>query len=345
MRVLHFVNQFFGGIGGEDQAGLAPELREGAVGPGRLLENLLGEGSSVAATFICGDNFFQEETEAALAALKRALDEVKPDVVIAGPAFVSGRYGIACGEVVKAAQEAGVPALAGMNAENPAGPMFAPQIYISATGPSLASMEAALSNMVRLARKLAAGEEIGPAGDEGYLPRGVRKFGFREHTGAERAISMLVQKLNDEPFFSEVPYQPLDKVESAPAIEKLSGATIALASTGGLIRAGNPDKQPASNTRTFIRIDVNDLDDLSPNDFDAYHAGYFNEIASNNPNYILPLSYVRELEDLGEIGAVHSTVYGLAGVSTPVAECRRMGQEIGEDLAKAGVDGCLLVAT
>ena len=38
LRVVHYVNQFFGGIGGEDQAHVGVSAREGAVGPGRLLE-------------------------------------------------------------------------------------------------------------------------------------------------------------------------------------------------------------------------------------------------------------------------------------------------------------------
>ena len=35
IRVLHFINQFFGGIGGEEHANVGVEVREGAVGPGR----------------------------------------------------------------------------------------------------------------------------------------------------------------------------------------------------------------------------------------------------------------------------------------------------------------------
>ncbi|MCI0859784.1 MAG: hypothetical protein J4N81_13720, partial [Chloroflexi bacterium] len=38
MRVVHYLNQFFGGLGGEEKADLPPETRTGAVGPGRLLE-------------------------------------------------------------------------------------------------------------------------------------------------------------------------------------------------------------------------------------------------------------------------------------------------------------------
>jgi betaine reductase len=33
LRVVHYVNQFFGGIGGEDQANVGVSVKTGAVGP------------------------------------------------------------------------------------------------------------------------------------------------------------------------------------------------------------------------------------------------------------------------------------------------------------------------
>ena len=38
MRVVHYLNQFFAGIGAEEQAGSGLEARAGALGPGKLLE-------------------------------------------------------------------------------------------------------------------------------------------------------------------------------------------------------------------------------------------------------------------------------------------------------------------
>ncbi len=35
IRVVHYVNQFFGGIGGEERARTPLEVREGPLGPGR----------------------------------------------------------------------------------------------------------------------------------------------------------------------------------------------------------------------------------------------------------------------------------------------------------------------
>src|SRR5258706_343335 len=50
LRVVHYVNQFFGGIGGEDQAHVGVTAKAGAVGPGRALEKALGGEARVAST-------------------------------------------------------------------------------------------------------------------------------------------------------------------------------------------------------------------------------------------------------------------------------------------------------
>ena len=41
---------------------------------------------------------------------------------------------------------------------------------------------------------------------------------------------------------------------------------------------------------------------MTPEGWEAYHAGYFNHIVNKNPNYILPLSFLRDLEGKGQIG-------------------------------------------
>ena len=39
ISVVHYINQFFGQIGGEEMANIAPEIREGIVGPGMSIKN------------------------------------------------------------------------------------------------------------------------------------------------------------------------------------------------------------------------------------------------------------------------------------------------------------------
>ena len=44
MRIVHYLNQFFAGIGGEDRAETPPGARAGAVGPGLALQAIFRTG-------------------------------------------------------------------------------------------------------------------------------------------------------------------------------------------------------------------------------------------------------------------------------------------------------------
>ena len=68
------------------------------------------------------------------------MKEVKPDVLLAGPAFDAGRYGLACGEVCQTAQEMGIPAVTAMHPENPGVLTFRRDAVVVPTGTSPAEM-------------------------------------------------------------------------------------------------------------------------------------------------------------------------------------------------------------
>ena len=63
MKIVHYINQFFGQIGGEEMAGHPLEVRKGPFGPGTALQALLGRDAEITATIVCGDNYFVENTE------------------------------------------------------------------------------------------------------------------------------------------------------------------------------------------------------------------------------------------------------------------------------------------
>ncbi len=345
LRVVHYVNQFFGGIGGEDQAGVGVTVKPGAVGPGRALEAALGADARVEATIVCGDNFAGERAEDTARAIAEALDRLKPDVLVAGPAFASGRYGLACVLACQAARGRGVPAITAMHPDNPGVAVGRRDVCIVPTGTAAKSMAAALAALAPLARRLGRGETLGPAEVEGYIGSGLRRVHDRGRPGYQRALDMLLDKLHGRPYRSEVPYAPPERVTPAPPIADLARARIAMVTTGGLVRKGNPDRQVSANAVRYHRHEVAELESLSPRDWEAYHAGYFNHIVNSNPNYILPLSFLRDLERQGRIGKVHEHIYALPGVSTPVAVSVGHGRRIAEDLKAGGVDGALLVAT
>jgi len=345
LRVVHYVNQFFGGIGGEEQAHVGVTVRAGAVGPGRVLEKALGDGARVEATLVGGDNFVNERVEEASRVIVAELDRLRPDVLVAGPAFGSGRYGLACALVCKVAQGRNIPAITAMHPENPGASSARREIYIVPTGASTTSMQAALDALAPLVRRLGRGEPLGPAEVDGYLPRGMRRVHDRGRPGYRRALDMLLDKLHGRPYRSEVPYAAPERVPPAPPVADLSRARIAMVTTGGLVRKGNPDKQVSANAVRYHRHTVAELESLSPADWEAYHAGYFNHLVNSNPNYILPLSFLRDLERQGKVGHVHEHIYALPGVSTPVAVSAGHGRSIAADLKAGGVDGALLIAT
>jgi glycine reductase len=345
LRVVHYVNQFFGGVGGEEHAGVGVTVKPGPVGPGRALQAALGDGARVEATIVCGDNHASERAEDVARAIAAELDRLRPDVLVAGPAFGSGRYGLACALACTVAQGRGVAAITAMHPENPGASSARREIYVVPTGTSTTSMQAALAALAPLARRLGRGERLGPAEVEGYIPRGIRRVHDRGRPGYQRALDMLLDKLHGRPYRSEVPYAAPERVPPAPPIADLARARIAMVTTGGLVRKGNPDKQVSANAVRYHRHTVAELESLSPADWEAYHAGYFNHLVNSNPNYILPLSFLRDLERQGRLGRVHEHIYALPGVSTPVAVSAGHGRGIAADLKAGGVDGALLVAT
>src|ERR1700752_376445 len=103
IRVVHVVNQFYAGLGGEEKADLPVGVIEGSAGAARALAGALGAEAQVARTIHVGDNYFHEHKEDAVKAILDAAGAAAPEVLVAGPAFNSGRYGLSCAEICDAA--------------------------------------------------------------------------------------------------------------------------------------------------------------------------------------------------------------------------------------------------
>ncbi len=346
VRVVQFLNQFFGGIGGEDKANTPPQLRRGAVGAGRALQATLGQDGEVVSTIICGDNFFADEQECATATLDQLLRREKPDLVIAGPAFDAGRYGYACANVSVRARELGISAVTGMHRDNPGYTTYASQLVCVPTGTSSSGMQDALGRMVRLGLKLARGEKLGPAAAEGYLPTGIRKHTARSKPAWERAVDMLEARLAGQPWTSEVLAQRYEDVPVRPAARDVSKVKLGLVTSGGLVPKHNPDGQVSGFAEEAFRYSIDDLRQLSTSEWESVHGG-FNTVFLNtrSPNYVLPLPALRNFEDSARIKSLHSVFFSTVGNGTSVTNAKRMGAEIAGEFASNGVAAALLVAT
>src|SRR5262245_15964111 len=196
LRVAHYLNQFFAGIGGEERADVGVSMRPEPVGPGRALQTALGDSGRVVGTVICGDNHIAEREEEAAAAIRAELEGLRPDVVVAGPAFGSGRYGLACAAACRAAGALGVPAVTGMHPDNPAVEPNRQHVVIVPTAESATGMQPALASLARFALRLGRGETLGPAEVEGYMGQGKRRVWDRGRPGYQRALDMLPDKLH-----------------------------------------------------------------------------------------------------------------------------------------------------
>ena len=346
IKVVHYINQFYAGIGGEDKAGIPASLQEGAVGPGLAFKNQFGDQAEIVATVVCGDSYFNENMDAAAAQILDWIKSLNADLLIAGPAFNAGRYGVACGTVCAAATEKlGIASITGMYAENPGVEMFRDKTYIVPTKNNAAGMREAVKKMAPLAIKLARREKIGASCEEGYLPRGERINFFENERGSKRAVEMLMKKLTGQPFETEYPMPSFDRVVPSPALENLSAAAVALVTSGGIVPRGNPDHIEASNASRFGEYSIAGLDTLSTEAWETAHGGYDPVYANEDPNRILPVDVLRKLEKEGVIGKLHNLFYSTVGNGTAVASARNYAKEIVRRLLDAGVNAVILTST
>lgn len=345
IRIAHYVNQFFGGIGGEERADTELLVREHPVGPGVGIAEALGERGRIVATLICGDNYFNERLDAARSAVLEAIERCRPDVVIAGPAFNAGRYGIACGEVCKAVTETlRIPSVTAMSPHNPAVPLYRRSTYILLTGESAASMPRILPALATFAYRLAVGDAIGPAEREGYIPRGIRGIILDEFPAARRAADMLKAKLAGESYQTEIPVEVFQPAKPAAPLGDPSTATIALVTTSGLVPRGNPDGFKSMNESRWTTYSLKRLSALTPDQWEPVHGGYDTRFVRENPNLVVPLDILRDLESEGAIGRLHTDLIVTVGVGTPVKTCLRMGEEIADELHRANVSAAIFTS-
>jgi betaine reductase len=341
MRIVHYVNQFFAGIGGEDAAGTGPELRDGALGPGRRLATLLGDEHEIVASAICGDDYAAGHPEFA-AELVAAARERGAEMVVAGPAFTSGRYGLACARIAAAAAEAGLPALAAMHPDNP-GLGEAAGTSVVESGLTARLMRDSLDRFAAATLKVAAGEEL--TAQDGRIGPVARTNRLAQRSAAERAVALVLARLGGDRDATEIPLPDFDQVTPASPVADPAEALIALVTEGGFVPAGNPDRLESARASKWVRYSLEGLDSAEAGSFESVHGGFSTQWANADPNRILPLDVARELERDGAIGRLHGEYLATTGNGTTVADARRFGMEWAAELRQANIQAVILTAT
>ncbi|MGD9559051.1 MAG: glycine/betaine/sarcosine/D-proline family reductase selenoprotein B [Oscillospiraceae bacterium] len=343
-RVVCYMNQFFGQIGGEDQAGVGFSVSETPIGPGVAVNAQLGDWGEVVACIVCGDNYMADDPEKAVPEGLALIEKYKPDLFIAGPAFNAGRYGLNCGRMCEAVGEKlNIPTVTGMYEENPGAELYRTKTYVIKTAISAGDMRNAVPKMVALGKRLVAGERVGPAKIDGYMKRDQLRNHFEEEVAGERGIKMLLARLKGEEYESEAEFPDFDTNYPAPdPIVDLSKATVAVVTDAGVVPKGNPDGIRDHNSTTWGEYTISTMFD---GPIEPRHSGYDATYALEDLNRIYPIDVLKELEEKGVIGKVYDGIFVSSGNCAAIEDARRIGKEIAARFKEQGIDAAILTST
>ncbi len=357
LRAAHYLNQFFGQIGGEDQADVDFLIKEGPIGPGLVLQEELNPFAEIVATIICGDNYFSQNPSLASDEGLKLIEPFEPELFVAGPAFAAGRYGISCGSISKIVGERlKIPVITGMAEENPAIDLYRKHAFICKTGASARDMQGSLARMAKLAGRLLSGEpnkdlvsleNIPNPAKYGYFPRLIIRNEYVPHTVAERSISKLIAKIMGEPFESEAEITTIDRYPPPAAIQDPSVCEFALVSDGGLVPRGNPDGFSGRGNLRWSSYEIGDFfpATVESSDCEIAHTGYFPDEILQDPNRLVPVDVMRELQAEGKIGKLHPRLFSTSGNATLAERCAEIGDEMAAEISRGEIDAVILTST
>jgi len=345
-RVIHFINQFFAQIGGEEKADTPFFVSDHVIGPGMAFQNSLGGDFEIVSTFVCGDNYFSENSEKILPEMVDEMKKLKPDILIAGPAFNAGRYGPNCGAICKAAQEyLGIPAVTGMYEENPGVEMYRKNCYIIKTKNSAVGMRTAVPAMTALIKKIMEGSEEPDPEKDGYFAKGIKKNVFVEETGADRAIDMVLDKISGQPYKTEMIMPSFEQIPPAPPVEDIKNAKLALVTDAGVTDKMNTERLESARASKYLSLSIEGMDTMLPDKFCSVHGGFDTTAANKNPNVLVPLDILRRYVRENKIGSLFNTLYSTTGNGTSLKNAQQFGREIAKKLIENQVDAVILTST
>ena len=156
---------------------------------------------------------------------------------------------------------------------------------------------------------------------------------------------MLLDKLAGRPYATEIPIESLEPVPIAPPITNLKEFCLAMVSTAGVVKAGNPDGFKMHRNNIWKKYVIDSLDSMTETKWDVRHGGYNNMYMIENPNYGVPLDTCRQLQKEGVFAKLYPHFYTTPGCNGLISAMTRMGQEMAADMKANKVDIALVVST
>jgi glycine reductase complex component B subunit gamma len=128
-------------------------------------------------------------------------------------------------------------------------------------------------------------------------------------------------------------------------VPDLSSATVAIVTEAGIVPQGNPDRLEFIRASKWSKYPIAGKADLQAGEFEAVHGGYDNTWTNQDPDRILAVDVLRQLEVEGVIGKLYDYYYVTTGNGTSIETSTRFGREIAADLQANDVQAVVSPAT
>ena len=78
----------------------------------------------------------------------------------------------------------------------------------------------------------------------------------------------------------------------------------------------------------YGKYDIEGIMDLTSETYETAHGGYDPVYANEDPDRVIPVDVLRDMEKEGKIGALHRYFYSTVGNGTAVASSKKFGEDI-----------------
>jgi DNA-binding transcriptional MerR regulator len=153
------------------------------------------------------------------------------------------------------------------------------------------------------------------------------------------------QRVNNRDTGFELDDDDLGYERSAFPLKNLSGAVIALVTEGGLVPKGNPDRLESARSNRYLKYQINGITDLKSSEFESIDRGWDTSYVNEDPDRLLPVDIMRELEQSKMFYKLSDFFYTTTGAGTSVDHAKKIGKKIASELKKEGVSAVILTST
>lgn len=160
----------------------------------------------------------------------------------------------------------------------------------------------------------------------------------------QRCLDMLLAKYRQEHYQSEVLMESPDKACIPHLRCRLADAVILLVTDGGLVPRGNPDHIPSTDAGCFGVYCIRGKERLEKEEYEVCHQGYDNSYVEEDPNRLIPVDAMRELEKRGVIGRLYDSFVTTTGVMTSSERSIRLGRRIASYVTANPVDAVIITS-